>query len=361
MQFSPQPSSQPVVITMGDPCGIGPEIIAKTWLERPEWLANCVVVGDAGVMQRALRLACQVMGRDPVECKVLKLSPDHGGDGAGLALDRGQGVVCVPVIQLNDRLPELPDGRVHPVAGAAAASWVSWAADQTLQARFSAIVTAPLNKEALSAAGEPWSTYPGHTELLQARSAIFAGTTLEAMPVRMMLSNPELAVVLVSIHMALRQALDAITLPRVLQTLEITQHAFQRMLGRPPRMALAGVNPHAGEAGRFGREEIEVLEPAVAMARQQGWTVSGPIAPDTVFMRARRGEFDVVIAMYHDQGLIPVKYMGLDAGVNSTLGLPLIRTSPDHGTAYDIAWQGKADPRSFSEALRQARRWLKPR
>jgi 4-hydroxythreonine-4-phosphate dehydrogenase len=347
-----------MVITMGDPCGIGPEIIAKTWLEHPHLVRDCVVVGDAGVMVRALRLVSDVLGRDPDVLKVVswptgQLAPG-GLEGAAPSGSPG----TVSVFQPLDPLPALPDGKVHPVSGAAAAHWVSWAADQCLNGRFSAMVTAPLNKEALSAAGPPWSAYPGHTELLQARSARFLGCDTEAMPVRMMLSNAELSVVLVTIHMALREALDAITLPRVMQTLEITHVAFQRMLGRPPKMALAGVNPHAGEAGRFGREEIDVLEPAARRATERGWHVVGPIAPDTVFMRARQGEFDVVIAMYHDQGLIPVKYMGLDAGVNTTLGLPLVRTSPDHGTAYDIAWQGRADARSFTAALKQAKQCL---
>jgi 4-hydroxythreonine-4-phosphate dehydrogenase len=167
--------------------------------------------------------------------------------------------------------------------------------------------------------------------------------------------------VLVSIHVALRQALDAITHDNVLQTLRITHQALSRSLGRAPHMAVAGVNPHAGEGGQFGREEIEVLGPALAQARDEGLWVSGPIAPDTVFMRARQapghpGEFDVVVAMYHDQGLIPVKYLGLDQGVNVTLGLPLVRTSPDHGTAMDIAGRGVASAASLVHALQWARR-----
>ncbi len=176
----------------------------------------------------------------------------------------------------------------------------------------------------------------------------------------MMLASDELRTVLVSIHMSMRAALDAVTFENILQTLHITHEALSRSLRRAPRIAVAGLNPHAGEGGLFGREEIEVITPAIEAARARGLDVTGPLAPDTVFMRARHtqarpGEFDVVLAMYHDQGLIPVKYLGVDKGVNVTLGLPLVRTSPDHGTAFDIAGQGVADASSLIEAVRMAR------
>jgi 4-hydroxythreonine-4-phosphate dehydrogenase len=172
----------------------------------------------------------------------------------------------------------------------------------------------------------------------------------------MMLANDELRTVLVSIHVALRDALDAVTFDNVRETLRITHEALGALLGRRPRIGVAGLNPHAGEGGLFGREEIEVIVPALADARAAGLDVHGPYAPDTIFMRARRGEFDVVIAQYHDQGLIPVKYLGVEKGVNVTLGLPLVRTSPDHGTAFDIAGTGQADASSLLEAIRMARR-----
>jgi 4-hydroxythreonine-4-phosphate dehydrogenase len=199
--------------------------------------------------------------------------------------------------------------------------------------------------------------------LLQAEAARHMGVSIQHMPVRMMLANDELRTVLVSIHVSLRDALEAITPERVLQTLRITDAALTKVLGRRPRMAVAGVNPHAGEGGLFGREEIEVLQPCLTAARHEGLDVHGPYAPDTVFMRARkqadgRREFDVVIAMYHDQGLIPVKYLGVEQGVNVTLGLPLIRTSPDHGTAMDLAGQGRADASSLIQALRMARQMV---
>jgi 4-hydroxythreonine-4-phosphate dehydrogenase len=218
-----------------------------------------------------------------------------------------------------------------------------------------ALVTAPIHKEALAAAGSPWDGFPGHTELLQHEAARFLGCSPEQLPVRMMLAGSGLRTVLVSIHVSLRQALDALSTERVLQTLRIAHGALERWLGRAPRLAVAGLNPHAGEGGLFGREEIDISAPAVAQARQAGINASGPHAPDTVFMRARQGEFDAVVAMYHDQGLIPVKLLGLEEGVNVTLGLPLLRTSPDHGTAFDLAGTGRADPSSFMAALRLAR------
>jgi 4-hydroxythreonine-4-phosphate dehydrogenase len=237
---------------------------------------------------------------------------------------------------------------------------VVWAAQAALRGEVAAMVTAPLNKEALALAGAPHSSYPGHTEMLQALAAAHCKKPLAEMPVRMMLANDELRVVLVSIHVSLRAALEAVTFDNVLQTLRITHDSLEAILGRAPRIGVAGLNPHAGEGGLFGREELDIIAPAIVAARAQGMQVSGPFAPDTVFMRARAkvgrsAEFDVVLAMYHDQGLIPVKYLGVDKGVNVTLGLPLVRTSPDHGTAFDIAGTGQADASSLIEAIRMAR------
>jgi 4-hydroxythreonine-4-phosphate dehydrogenase len=213
----------------------------------------------------------------------------------------------------------------------------------------------------LAAAGE---SFPGHTEMLQALAANHVGVPLDQMPVRMMLANPELRTVLVSIHVSLRQAIEAVTVDNVLQTLRIAHASLRNPQGGPPRLALAGLNPHAGEGGLMGREEIDILTPALAAARYLGIDASGPFPPDTVFMRARASHgqadaIDAVVALYHDQGLIPVKYMGLDQGVNVTLGLPFVRTSPDHGTAYDIAGQGVADPSSLLAALAMARTFSK--
>jgi 4-hydroxythreonine-4-phosphate dehydrogenase len=248
-----------------------------------------------------------------------------------------------------------PVGQIDARAGRAAAVCIREAVRLAQQGRVAGIVTAPLHKEALALAGEP---YPGHTELLQAEGTPPGQAPA---PVRMMLANAELKTVLVTIHVSLRRAIDQVTQAAVLETIRIT-HASAQHWGMPrPRIAVAGLNPHAGEGGLFGDEELNIIGPAIALARAEGIDASGPHAPDTVFMRARHapprhvGEFDVVIAMYHDQGLIPVKYLGLDEGVNVTLGLPFVRTSPDHGTAFDLAGTGRADASSFARAIAMAR------
>lgn len=338
----------PLAITMGDPCGIGPEIIVKAFAQDPQALQGAFVVGDVGVMRRAV----QVVHAGTAPWPVIEI------EAAAQALAAPPR--CIPVLQAVPAMPLLPWGQVSAAAGKAAGDCVFWAARAALQAQVSAVVTAPLHKEALSAAGEPYARYPGHTELLQAEAAAFLHKAVSEVPVRMMLANDELRTVLVSIHVSLRQAIEAVTFLNVLETIRITHEALTATLGRPPRIAVAGLNPHAGEGGLFGREEIDVIAPAVKQALALGVNVVGPIAPDTVFMRARtphgqEAEFDVVVAMYHDQGLIPVKYMGVAHGVNVTLGLPLVRTSPDHGTAFDIAGQGQADASSMLEAIRMAR------
>ena len=344
----------PIAITQGDCAGIGPEIIARAYRAEPALLRGCFVAGDVGVLRRAAAL-----GTAPGQLAL----PVAAITSPQAAWDVPPN--CVPVLQVGAPLPVIPWGQVDARAGAHAGACVSWAAQAALEGRVAALVTAPLHKEALHAAGAPYNQYPGHTELLQALAARHLGRTLSEVPVRMMLASDALRTVLVSIHVALRQALDAVTEAQVLQTLTITHDALQRMLGRAPRVAVAGLNPHAGEGGLFGREEIEVIAPAVAAARALGIDASGPYAPDTVFLRARSGadkvgEFDVVVAMYHDQGLIPVKYLGVEQGVNVTLGLPLVRTSPDHGTAFDIAGLGVADARSLIAAVRMARALAAP-
>ncbi len=339
---------KPMAITLGDPAGIGPEIIAKAFRDAPEAMQGCFVVGDVATMRRASELISPGSIRLPVAwiettAEALTAPPR-----------------CLPVLQIGTPAPPAAFGVVSADAGKLAAECVVWAAKAALRGEISALVTAPLHKEALALAGEPHSRYPGHTEMLQALAAAHAGVPLTDMPVRMMLANDELRVVLVSIHVSLREAIEAVTFDKVLQTLLITHRSLLAILGRAPRIGVAGLNPHAGESGLFGREEIEIIAPAIAAAHAQGLEVQGPFAPDTVFMRARAqagnpGEFDVVLAMYHDQGLIPVKYLGVDKGVNVTLGLPLVRTSPDHGTAFDIAGTGQADASSLISAVRVAR------
>ena len=342
-----------LAVTPGDPCGIGPEIVARAWQTAPALMQGCFVAGDVALMRRAQGL---LGSRVDLPVCVIEQPAE------ALTVPPG----CLPVLQVVTPV-DLPHwGQVDPVAGRMAGEAVLWATRAALRGEIDGLVTAPLHKEALHAAGAPWNQYPGHTELLQAEAARHHGLSLAEMPVRMMLASPELRTVLVSIHVSLRQALEAITREQVLQTLLITHHSLTRLLGHAPRIAVAGVNPHAGEGGLFGHEEIEILAPAIEAARQQGLQVDGPLAPDTVFMRARHtkdkaGEFDVVVAMYHDQGLIPVKYLGVEQGVNVTLGLPIVRTSPDHGTAMDIAGQGKADATSLLQAVRMAKTLALPK
>jgi 4-hydroxythreonine-4-phosphate dehydrogenase len=332
---------KPIAITMGDPAGIGPEIVAKAFRLEPQLTRGCFVAGDVACMRRGAGWTA------------LQGVPLPVAEIAGVTELAAVPPGCIPVLQVGAAGVPPAVGAIDAAAGRMAAEAVLWATRAALRGEIAALVTAPLHKEALAAAGLP---YPGHTELLQAEAAAHAGVPLARMPVRMMLANDELRTVLVSIHVALREALEAVTFDQVLQTLRITDAALRASLGKPPRIAVAGLNPHAGEGGLFGREEIETIAPAVQAAIADGIDVHGPFAPDTVFMRARRGEFDAVIAMYHDQGLIPVKYMGVEKGVNVTLGLPLVRTSPDHGTAFDIAGTGQADASSLVEALRMARR-----
>jgi 4-hydroxythreonine-4-phosphate dehydrogenase len=329
----------PLALTMGDACGIGPEIIAA-FFRSPD-TAGCFVVGDVAVMRRA---AASTGGLLPVA------RIQSAAAAASLPAD------CIPVLQaagLPADLVAAPLGVVDARAGAAAARCIEAAVALVRRGEAAALVTAPIHKEAFAAAG---IGYPGHTEMLQ--SLVADGGALP--PVRMMLANDELKTVLVTIHMALRRAIEAVSFDAVLTTIRMANAAAACFGPARPRVAVAGLNPHAGEGGLFGDEEVRIITPAVEAARAAGIDASGPFAPDTVFMRARNapghpGEFDVVVAMTHDHGLIPVKYLGVEHGVNVTLGLPFVRTSPDHGTAFDIAGRGIADPASFGAAVRMAR------
>jgi 4-hydroxythreonine-4-phosphate dehydrogenase len=324
-------TARPLVVSMGDAAGIGPELIVRAF-ERGA-LADAVVAGDAAVLRRA-GAAMTALIDEPADLA---------------AVPPG----CLPVLVvpgLPEGLAALPLGRVDARAGAAAARCIERAVQCVQRGDAAALVTAPVHKEALAAAGVP---YPGHTEMLQ---ALATAPGAAPPPVRMMLANDELRVVLVTIHVALRRALELLDFDSVLQTLVITHESARRFGNARPRIAVAGLNPHAGEGGLFGDEEVRFISPAVQAARERGIDAAGPFAPDTVFMRARRGEFDFVVAMTHDHGLIPVKYLGVEQGVNVTLGLPFVRTSPDHGTAFDIAGRGVAAPASLLAALAWARR-----
>lgn len=350
----------PLALSMGDPAGIGPEIIVEAFIREPELMQVCVVAGDLAVMQRAW----QVVGARYPGRTMPQLHEVADWLAAGYALTQHgtHETVTMRVLQACTPASPLPVwGQVQQQAGRMACDSIEVATRAVLQGRVAALVTAPIHKEALALAGVP---YPGHTEMLQALAAEHAGVPLAQMPVRMMLANPELRTVLNSIHVSLRKAIDAVTTEQLLQTLRITNAFLLRTaLGRQrtPRIALAGLNPHAGEGGLFGDEELTAIIPARDAALAEGIQVTGPFPPDTVYMQARRHAVDAlpfcdaVIAMYHDQGLIPVKYLGVEHGVNVTLGLPLIRTSPDHGTAFDLAGTATADSTSLREAVRMAR------
>jgi 4-hydroxythreonine-4-phosphate dehydrogenase len=327
----------PLALTMGDACGIGPEIVLKACaaLAASPDAPPLLVYGDAGVLERqarALGLALEVTRvARPAEAAHACARP-------------GEGRVRVPVIACSELPADLPPGRIDARAGAAAHAAIVAAGRAALAGEVRAIVTAPVHKEALAAAGVK---HPGHTEIL----AEVAGVP----DVRMMLANDELRTVLVTIHVPLRAAIEAITREAVRDTIAIADAGLKRLGIAQPRIAVAGLNPHAGEGGLMGREEIEVIAPAIADARAAGIDATGPWPGDTVFMRARGfRDFDVVVAMYHDQGLIPVKYLGLDTGVNVTVGLPFVRTSVDHGTAFDLAGRGVADHRSLLAAIELA-------
>lgn len=338
-----EPPLKPLLVTMGDASGIGPEIIVRAFAAGAA--EGCVVVGDLAVMRRAAALLPGLAMPIAVLDAPSAISQVPPGTLPLLA------VTGVP-----PGLGDLPWGAVSATAGAAAARCIEQAVASVQAGDAAGIVTAPLHKEALAAAGVD---FPGHTEMLQSLAA-HDGV---APSVRMMLANDELRVVLVTIHVALRRAIDALDFASVLETLQITQRSLLRFGIARPRIAVAGLNPHAGEGGLFGDEEIRFIAPAVQAARAVGIDAQGPFAPDTVFMRARNsaghaGEFDAVVAMTHDHGLIPVKYLGVEQGVNVTLGLPFVRTSPDHGTAFDIAGRGRADASSLIAAIGMAQRMV---
>ncbi len=319
---------RPLAITMGDPAGIGPEIIGKLFKEGLP--APALVIGDVAILRRALDIVAPGLAIQPLAHPADPLMPGK-----------------VPLLAVSDLPADLPFGREDARAGRAAADYIERAVALALEGSVSAIVTAPINKAALKKAGVP---FPGHTEML----AHLAGDA----EVAMLLANEELRVLLVSIHVSLAEAIRAVTPEAELRAIR-QAHAACRQLGiERPRVAVAGLNPHAGEGGLFGPEDGAVIAPAIAAAQTEGIEASGPWPGDTVFLQARQGRFDIVVAQYHDQGLIPVKYLGLEEGVNVTVGLPVIRTSPDHGTAFDIAGTGKADHASLRAAFRQAVRMI---
>jgi 4-hydroxythreonine-4-phosphate dehydrogenase len=317
---------------MGDPAGVGPEICLQV-LGNSEIAQICapVVFGDAGVLtacasRLGLTFATPVLGRSEWFASWQDLARPA--------------VVDLGLITL----PEFQPGTVNAATGNASYNYFNRAIDAALAHQVSAIVTAPINKEALHVAG---IMFPGHTEILAART--------EATRVCMMQYSEEITCTFVTVHVGYREVPALLTTDRILDVIELTAAALERIRGRQPNLAVCGLNPHAGEHGLFGdREEERIIIPAIEMARARGIRIKGPLPPDTAFVPWERQRTDAFICMYHDQGHIPVKALAFDSAVNTTLGLPIIRTSVDHGTALDIAWQGKASPNSLYAAARLA-------
>jgi 4-hydroxythreonine-4-phosphate dehydrogenase len=322
--------SRPIIaITMGDPAGVGPEIIMKS-LAHADLFERCrpLVIGDIG----RLRQAGKIVGVDLAMNPVAKPADGKYMPGTVDVID----IAVVPA--------DLPFGKVSPAGGEAAYRFIECAAKLAMDGAADAICTAPLNKEALHAAGH---IFPGHTEMLAHLCGI--------KEVSMLLVAPNLRVIHVTTHMALLDAIAMINPGLVERTIGRAQDTLVKAGIKNPRIGVCAINPHAGEHGLFSHgEEEEKIEPAIRKCQERGWNVEGPLPADTLFFRAGRGDFDCVVAMYHDQGHGPIKVLGIEAGVNITVGLPVVRTSVDHGTAFDIAGTGKAVERSMLEALRQA-------
>jgi len=318
-----------LAITMGDAAGSGPEIVTKALVDlQTRAVCRPVVIGDAATMRAALKVT-GVLG----EIRAIeKLSE---------ALFRNG---IIEVIDLhNIQLDRLTRGQVDPMAGKAAFEYIKLATDLALAGKCDAIVTSAINKEALNEAGYH---YDGHTQLL----AELCG----APDVAMMLVSGQLRITHVTTHVSLRQAIEQVRPERILTVLRLTNEALRQMGIDESRIAVAGLNPHAGESGLFGDEELKYITPAIEAARCQGMDIVGPFPPDSVFLRTSEGQFDAAIAMYHDQGHIAIKMLGITQGVNVTLGLPIIRTSVDHGTVFGKAGKGTADPTSLIQAIKLA-------
>ncbi|MFD1037377.1 4-hydroxythreonine-4-phosphate dehydrogenase PdxA [Virgibacillus byunsanensis] len=324
-------SKKPIVgITMGDASGVGPEIIVKSLQSNHVYeQSHPIVIGDAKMLTRA----AEILKTDITITKV-------DGNSDFTTTNAGE-IACYDL----DLLPEdLPFGQVSSEAGNAAFEYLRTAIELANSEQIDAICTAPLNKEALHKGGH---IYPGHTEIL--------AELTDTKDFSMMLSSPKLKVIHVTTHVGIIDAINMINPERVYKVIRLAHETLTNSGVKQPKIGVCGINPHAGENGLFGYgEEEEKIIPAVERATEEGLDVEGPLPADTLFFRAQRGDFDIVLAMYHDQGHGPIKVLGLEAGVNITVGLPIIRTSVDHGTAFDIAGTGIVDERSMLEALRQA-------
>jgi len=316
-----------LAITMGDPGGVGPEVIVKA-LDSPAIRNICmpIVIGDPSIIEETLSLL-----EIALKARVIE-SPEEYKHIKG----------AINIIGPDEKA-EFIKNKPTARGGKACAGYIKKAVELALNGQVDGIVTAPISKEALKMADIQW---PGHTEML--------AHLTKTKDYAMMLAGGPLRVILVTIHTALKNVPDLITKQKILKTIRLAKYACEMLNIKKPVIAVAGLNPHAGEAGMFGDEEINKIAPAIKEAIREGIPVSGPYPPDTIFHKAYKGEVDIVVCMYHDQGLIPLKMVAFDKGVNVTVGLPFVRTSPDHGTAYDIAWQGKANPASMIEAIKLA-------
>jgi len=318
-----------VAITMGEPGGIGPEVIVKA-LSRAEIRGCCnpVVIGDVTIMREAVKLSDLPL-RIKTVSGIARSQPAKG---------------TIEVLDIRSRLPArrgVPSGS----SGKAFYKYIEKAIELASQNEVQAIVTAPISKESLKMAGYGW---PGHTEML----AELTSTEHFAM----MFVSEKLKVILCTIHMPLKDVPERITRASVYKTITLAKKGMEMLGIKTPHIAVSGLNPHAGESGIMGNEESGAIIPAVKKAQKEGMNVTGPLPPDVVFYKAYNNEFDIIVCMYHDQGLIPFKMLAFDTGVNVTVGLPVIRTSPDHGTGFDIAWKNMANPSSMIEAIKLAAR-----
>jgi len=315
-----------LAITMGDPAGVGPEIVAQA-LEEEEFYGASVVIGDV----ERLRMGALQAG-SPVKYRVVSSVSEAKAT-------REE----VPVLHVGLEDPSLPSGQLSPHGGECAYQCIIRGIDLALAGAVDAVVTAPINKESLNLAGH---MYPGHTELL--------GERTKAPDTVMMLAAGSMRALHVTTHIRLADVPGSLTTERISRVLDLGNDVLRKIGIRAPRFAVAALNPHAGENGIFGDEEKRIISPAIEKAREKGIQVEGPVPPDVVFLQMHRGQSDAVVSMYHDQGHIPLKLLAFESGVNVTLGLPIIRTSVDHGTAFDIAGKGLSDPGSLIEAMRLA-------
>lgn len=322
---------KPIIgITMGDPAGVGPEICAKA-ITSPEVqnIANCILIGD----RKAIREGLKVAKIEGIEINAVQKVENA-------RFERG----ILDVLDLdNVNVAKLKIGQVQTLAGKAAVEYLEKAIKLALDKKIDAITTAPINKEAIRKAG---FKFQGHTEILAKRT--------KTKNYAMMFASDAFWIILATTHLPLSEVSKHLNKQKVLNAIKLAHQTLSRLRNKKPRIGVAGLNPHAGEAGIFGKEEIKIIKPAVEEAKKMGINVSGPISPDAIFYLAKSGMFDIIVAMYHDQGLIPLKLLSFNRSVNITAGLPIIRTSVDHGTGFDIAGKGWANPQSLIEAIKVA-------